>query len=176
MEFHWSLSKYFPWWWPRRTQTCCIRNKKTPLSIYNKVGTDSERGGYSFNIRYYSVIHLRKSTENLSMMHYSLKRLNRSIKCYLYVNMSEVYLENTSFLSHYITLSGLCHQNTHSSLTIMESHNDWGLFRKFLIWLEEQILWRMWHWNDSTLVGLSIFINSKFKFSETKPKGKTATQ
>jgi len=50
-----------------------------PLSIYNKVGTDSERGGYSFNLRYYSVIHLRKTTENLSMIHYSLKRLEQGI-------------------------------------------------------------------------------------------------
>jgi len=80
VEFCWSLSKYVPWWWPRRTQTCCIRNKKEmPLSIYNKVGTDSERGGYSFNLRYYSVIHLRKTTENLSMIHYSLKRLEQDI-------------------------------------------------------------------------------------------------
>jgi len=80
MECHWSLSKYFPWWWPRRTQTCCIRNKKEiPLPLYNKVITNSERGGYSFNLRYYSVIHLRKTTENLSRMHYSLKRLEQGI-------------------------------------------------------------------------------------------------
>jgi len=51
--------------------------------------------------------------------------------------MSEVYLENTSFLSHYITLSGLCHESIHSSLTIMESCNDWGLFRKLPIRMEE---------------------------------------
>jgi len=50
-----------------------------PLSLYNKIGTNSERGGYSINLRYYSVIPLRKATEYLSMMHYSLKRLEQDI-------------------------------------------------------------------------------------------------
>jgi hypothetical protein len=63
----------------QRTQTCCIRNKKMPLSLYNKVITDSERGGYTFNLRYYFVIRLRETTKKLSRMHYSLKRLEQGI-------------------------------------------------------------------------------------------------